>query len=459
MTRTVAVVGAGAAGLCAAKYLVQAGHDVTVFEIGSHIGGLWRYRNDNGRSSAYASLHINSEKRNTQFTDFPFSDDVPVFPSHEDMCRYLESYADHFGVTERIRFNSRITEISPVSGPTGGWNLEIENGQRAEFDSVVVATGHLSDPLMPEFLGDFEGEALHSHDYEEPLRFIGQKVLVVGAGNSACDIAADLCQVGCDTVMSVRSPVLIVPKLIFGVPVTQVVGLFERKWLPSSFVDWARKLVTLVVHGPMEGLGLRTPKGRQHPISHATLVNHIKYQRVRVASAVVAVSGKTVTFADGSSEDFDTIIAATGYELRLPEVPEDIVQVSDDGRMELYKRVIPPGWPGIYFVGFFNTDGLSNLRMFEVQMRLVCALENGEISLPSTEAMRDDIAAMDRWVAETYPPGPRHAIEIDPIKYSADIDDTIRRRRLEMESKRCKWASRSGSTAAPARPAATDARR
>lgn len=426
--RKVGIIGAGAAGLCSAKYLLAGGLDVTLFEAGSMIGGLWVYGNDNGRSSAYASLHINSEKRNTQFHDFPFPADTQEFPSHEDMARYLESFARNFGVAERIRFNSTVTRVTPqIAEGAMRWVVEVNDGlELHEFDSVIVAAGHLTEHVMPPFANDFEGEAIHSHYYRVPAPFAGKRVLVVGSGNSGCDITADLTAHAARTVMAARSPELIVPKIFMGKPVTQITGRFEKPWLPSGMPRLARKVITYLSHGPMENFGLRTPKGRTHPTSHATLINLFAYRRAFAKPGVVSATGKTVQFADGTREEFDTMICATGYDIRFPFLDQEIVQV-EDGGLQLFKRVVPPGWPGIYFLGYFNTAGSSNLRMFEVQSRWIAEIESGRSILPSSDEMFADIEATDRYYQRHYPGGPRYALEIEPLRYTREVESETRR--------------------------------
>jgi cation diffusion facilitator CzcD-associated flavoprotein CzcO len=421
--RRVAVIGAGASGICAAKYLLQAGLDVQVFEIGTRIGGLWVYENDNGRSSAYASLHINSEKRNTQFSDFPFAPDIQYFPNHHDMAKYLHAYADRYSVTERIRFNAEVKSVVPRLSGDGklSWAITTARGETEAFDAVVVGTGHLSIPIDPDWARDFSGEYLHSHYYRVPAPFLGKRVLVVGKGNSGCDIAADLCVYASRTVMLVRSPELIVPKIFLGVPVTQVTGFFTRKWLPASVPQLVRRIITRLVHGRMESWGIETPKGVTHPISHATLINHIAYRRVEVKRTIAKVSGKTVTFGDGTAEDLDVIIGATGYEIDYPFVAPELLPLQD-GRADLYKRIVPVGWPGLYYIGLFNTLGSSNLRMFEEQSKWIAAIERGQIILPSRAEMRRDIDARNAYIARRFPPGRRHAIEVEPVPYTRELE-------------------------------------
>lgn len=426
--RRIGVIGAGASGICAAKYLLQSGLEVEVLEIGTQIGGLWVYENDNGRSSAYESLHINSEKRNTQFHDFPFSKDVQFFPDHRDMAKYLRSYADHYGVTPRIRFNSTVKSVLPQSLPDGKlvWNVHVEGlANPLQYDGVVVCTGHLTVPRSPEWAGEFGGEYMHAHYYRTPERFLGKRVLVVGIGNSGCDITADIAPFASRTVVAARSPELIVPKLFLGVPVTQITGKFERPWLPAAVPQLVRKLITRIVHGRMEDWGLRTPDGPTHPISHATLINLFAYRRCFAKPGVKAVSGKRVTFADGTSEEFDVVIGATGYEIDYPFVTPDMLPL-EEGRADLFKRIAPVDFPGLYFVGLFNTLGSSNLRMFEVQSRWIAAVERGDALLPGKAEMLEDIRQRNEFIARKFPPGHRHAVEIIPIPYTKEMERETR---------------------------------
>jgi len=418
-SRHIAIIGAGAAGICAAKYLLAAGHRVTLFEIGTRIGGVWEYENDNGRSSAYASLHINTEKRVTQFHDHPFPETTQLFPSHRDMASYLRSYADRFGVAPFIRFRSTVTAVHPIDAGAAGWDVEIDGSERMPFDAVVAAGGHLSEYVLPPFAGDFTGELLHSHHFRRPEPFAGKRVLVVGTGNSACDITADLAPFAARTVMSSRSPALIVPKLFLGLPVTQLTGLLERPWLPRAAPQAMRRAITRLAHGRMERWGLRTPRGRTHPTSHPTLINLFAYQRASVRPGIASVEGKRVLFIDGSTEDFDTMICATGYALRVP-FAEDLVPV-EDGGLRLYRRVVPPSCRGLYFVGYFNTAGSSNLRMFEHQSRWIAELEAARCALPDEARMREEIARDEQYYAKHFPAGPRYAIEIDPVRYARQL--------------------------------------
>ena len=421
MTR-IAVVGAGAAGICAAKHLLAEGSEVVVYEMGSVIGGLWVYENDNGRSPAYRSLHINSEADVTSYEDFPFPRGTPLYPRHDVVRGYLVAYADHFGVTPHIRFHSTVERIEPAED--GQWRVRLARGAEELFDGVVVAPGHQAVPSHPPFRDDFTGEYLHVHEYRTPEPFTGKRVLVVGTGNSAFDAAADICTVTAATVMVARSPVLIMPRLLFGIPTARILAKIEKPWIPWPVRRQIRVLLASLAHGRMERWGLVTPKTRTHPASHPTLMIHAAYGRVEFRPDVASVSGITVRFTDGTAGDFDVMLAATGYELDLPFLSPALVPVRNR-RLDLYKRVIVPRLPGLYFVGYFNVAGGANIRMMGPQARLVSAVVSGRVRLPAPEAMYADIKRERDLLKRRYPDRPRYGLELDPTDYRCQIDDLL----------------------------------
>jgi thioredoxin reductase len=407
------VIGAGAAGLCAAKTLIAAGVDVTIFEAGSKIGGLWVYENDNGLSSAYRSLHINSEARVSAYGDFPFPPDAPLYPDHSEMQAYFEAYAEHFDLKHRIRFKTR---VASVSRDDGGLKLRTEDGAEDHFDGVVAASGHQSSPRHPPEFAAFSGTYLHAHSYRVPEPFAGQRVLVIGPGNSGVDIAADICTVTKHTVLSARSPVLIMPRMMFGVPNSRTLGAIEKPWVPWPIRIWARALLTRMFHGRMEQWGFRTPKTRTHPISHPTLISHIAWKRIAVKPGIEKVEGQQVTFSDGTTQTFDSVIAATGYRTEYPYLAPDMAPLAGT-RPALYNRVVHPSIPGLYFIGLFDVSGGSNIRMMDDQARYIAAIATGAVTLPNQDQMQKAIAADHAWAAKQFPDSPRYGLELDPHRY------------------------------------------
>lgn len=425
--RRVAVVGAGAGGLCAAKHLLQRGIDVTVFEMGSRVGGLWVYENDNRRSPAYASLHINSEAAVTSYEDFPFPPDTPLFPRHDQVRGYLEAYARAFGVDRRIRFNSRVTAVE--ADEDNRWRVTLARGESEVFDAVVVAPGHQAKPAHPPFRDDFTGEYRHVHDYRVPEPYAGKRVLVVGTGNSAMDVAADLAGTASTVAVVARSPVLIMPRMLFGVPTARVLAKLERRWMPWPLRRWLRELLATVVHGRMERYGLTPPRKRTHPTGHPTIMMHAGYGRVVFRPGVRSVHGQKVEFVDGRSEEFDVMLAATGYDVDLPFVSPDVVPVLGR-RLDLYKRIFPPGRPNLYFVGYFNVSGGANIRMMDAQCRLVAAVFAGEVRLPDPETMRRDVEREKRELHRRFPDRPRYELELEPAQYREQLAALERENRV-----------------------------
>jgi dimethylaniline monooxygenase (N-oxide forming) len=419
MTQHFAIIGAGAGGLCAAKYLTAKGVDVTIFEVGSHLGGLWVYNNDSGMSPAYKSLHINSEGQVSTFIDFPFPDGAPLYPDHSEMWRYFERYADHFDLRRRIRFNARVKAVEPDEGK---FRIVLESGEADTFDGVIVATGHQSVPRHPPQVEGFAGDYIHAHSYRIPNPFAEKRVLVIGPGNSGVDIAADICAMTDHTVLSARSPVLIMPRMMFGVPSARTLVRLEKPFLPLRFRLWIRAQLTRMFHGRMEHWGFRTPKTRTHPISHPTLISQIAWGRITVKPGIESVDGHQVRFTDGSEERFDAIIAATGYTTALPFLANDISPIeADSTHLNLYNRVAHPGLDGLYFIGFFDATGGSNIRMMDDQADYISEMATGTVKRPTEPKMRAAIATERAWTATQFPDSPRYGLELDPRRYRKQL--------------------------------------
>ncbi|HEX2941560.1 MAG TPA: NAD(P)-binding domain-containing protein [Rhodopila sp.] len=426
--KRVAIIGAGASGLCSAKYLLAAGFDVTVFEIGTQIGGMWCYQNDSGRSSAYRTLHINTSRGVTRFSDLDFDPDTQPFPDHFDMHRYLIQYADHFGVTPRIRFNCQVAAVRPAFDPAREppmWEVELKGGEVERFDAVLVATGHLTTPLHAPELQAFGDGYLHAHYYREPEPFVGKRICVVGVGNSACDIASDVCVTSKRTVLVARSGVVILPKLMFGRAFTDITAQIQRPWLPRKLRQKLIRFLVWLAHGDMTKLGFKKSTALSHVTSNATVTTDIAYRRIAVKQGIESIDGHTIRFVDGTAEEFDTLIAATGYRIDIDIIPPEVIRVQEGNRLDLYMRIVPPGWPGLFFMGFFNTDTALNM-VFEHQARWVREFLLGNAELPSDAEMRQAIADRTAWYRAQYRDTARHTIEEEHVRYLTDLRTTLK---------------------------------
>jgi cation diffusion facilitator CzcD-associated flavoprotein CzcO len=213
---TVCVIGAGSSGIAAVKALTEAGFAFDCFEASDRVGGIWVFGNRNGMSAAYRSLHINTSRERMAYSDFPMPASYPDFPHHSQIAAYFEAYVDHFGLRDRITFDTRVTRAE--RRPDGAWDVTTDRTGTRTYDALVVANGHHWDPRWPEpaFPGHerFAGIQMHSHDYkgDDPDLFRDRSVVVLGMGNSAMDIAVESSFVAARTYLAARRRAWVIPK-------------------------------------------------------------------------------------------------------------------------------------------------------------------------------------------------------------------------------------------------------
>jgi dimethylaniline monooxygenase (N-oxide forming) len=415
------IIGAGSSGIAVAKALKQKGLDFDCFEKGSDIGGNWRYNNDNGVSAAYRSLHIDTSRKNLQYPDFPTPDDWPDFPSHWQVMKYLEDYAETFGIRPHIRFRTSVMKVEPAGDR---WAVTLDSGETLTYGAVIVANGHLWDTRLPDFPGRFDGTQIHSHAYKTAAPFDDKRVLVVGIGNSAVDIAVDLCRRARSVHISTRRGAWIMPKYIMGIPTDRWGAFFSRKLkLPTVISRMiVNKLMYLTV-GDQRRYGMPTPKHpmwREHATISQELLPYIGHGWIKVKPNVAKLDGSRVSFADGSSEDFDAIIYATGYKTSFPFLDPAIFQVRDNEAPPLYRRMLALERPGLYFAGLVQPIG-ATIPLVEIQARWLAGVLSGEIALPSAEAMRAELREHWRGVKRRYVDSARYTLEVDYRDYATQM--------------------------------------
>lgn len=428
--RRAAVIGAGPAGLVTAKTLMEFGFDVSVYESGSFVGGTWVYNNDNGRQFLYKNLHINTSKALTAFSGLPFPQETQPIPDHRDMARYFAAYAEHFNVTRKIRFNSPVREVLPV--PLAGnkrsqWRVLADNQAPEIYDIVAICTGAFDKPKSFAEAQYFTGEYLHSSEYREPERYVGKHVCVVGAGNSAVDIASDLCTTASSVTLVARSAVKIVPHFIAGRSLNDIGRSLQKRWIPDAVRRFITRILVNIVHGNETSLGFKPLKHRVHPTISSTIVQDILFSRVKVRQGIETVSDKKITFTDGASQEFDTIIAATGFTIGFPFLSREIID-GTKGNLDLYLRIVPPEWPGLYFVGMVNPDTPINFAC-ERQARWIAAIERDGAVLPNAKEMFQQIADKNAWVARFYGTAARHSFQEESKIYYRELDIVLRKAR------------------------------
>lgn len=356
--RTVAVIGAGPCGLTAAKNLLDLGHRVTLFEADDAVGGNWRLADRTGHASSMATTRAISSKRFSAFEDFRFPSDYPDYPSQSELLRYFEAYARHFELYPHIRFGHRVTRCAPQGA--GGWAVTVEASGRSSldrFDALVVANGHHWNPRMPELPGAFAGRLLHSHAVKDASGFAGERVLIIGGGNSACDCAAEISRAAAQTDMSWRRGYWIMPKYLFGRPSDKMLFKIRKlpRWLRTGIAEQVLRFYTrdLGAHGfPRPDHHF----GASHPTINSTLLDLIREKRIRWRPELRAITGSRVRFVDGGEAAYDTIVAATGYRISHPFFDPALIDFSR-GPVPLYLRMLPANLPGLYFIGLFQPLG------------------------------------------------------------------------------------------------------
>jgi hypothetical protein len=421
---TYCIVGAGASGLTVAKNFRQAGLKFDCFERQGDVGGNWWYGSP--VSSVYRSAHLISSKRLTEYTDFPMPDDFPHYPGQVQVLEYLRSYARQFGLYETIHLNCGVRRIEPQGHE---WRVTFDDGGERVYAGVVIANGHHWDPQRPNYPGTFSGQTLHSAQYKTPDALAGRRVLVVGAGNSGCDIAVEAAQHAVATFHSMRRGYHYLPKFLYGKPV-DVCGERLLRWgLPL----WlrrilARRLIKMSLGAPAD-FGLPAPDHKlfeTHPIINSQMLYYVGHGKIRVKPEVSELAGDQVRFSDGSQEPIDTIIYATGFRLSFPFIDREHLNWTD-GRPQLFLNVFHPHNDGLFVAGLIQPDsGAWGLVDYQAQLiaRFLLALKNEPAKAERFRRLKRAGAA-DLSAGIRYVDSPRHAIEVEHFTYRRRLQALI----------------------------------
>jgi len=421
----VCVIGAGSTGIAICKALGDSGVPYLCFEKSDRVGGNWVFKNKNGLSSAYRSLHINTSRDRMQYADFPMPRSYPDFPHHALIAEYFDAYVERFDLRKNIRFERGVAKVTKELGV---FRVDLEDGTHEHFDAVVVANGHHWDPRWPDppFPGRFDGSELHSHHYidpSEPRELVGKRVVVVGMGNSAMDIACELSRPGVAerVFLSMRRGAWVIPNYVLGRPLDQSIPL-------PPFLPWKlRQAFATAVHrfavGPMERYGLPTPDhklGEAHPTISSELLPKLGRGDITPKPNIASLDGRRVRFVDDSVEQVDAIIYCTGYKVSFPFFdPVWIAAPNND--LPLFRRVFHPEEPGLAFAGLLQPLG-AIMPLAEAQGRWLAAYFRGEYALPSRTEMLDDIRREREAMFKRYVASARHTMQVDFDDYLRDLD-------------------------------------
>ncbi len=338
------VIGAGPLGLACAKALKEAAIPYVQVEATDHVGGNWAH-------GVYETAHIISSRKTTEYPDWPMPDDYPDFPSKQQMEAYYNAFADTFGLREHIEFEATVTAVRPR--PDQRWDVTIQTAAGAPdervYGGVLVCNGHHWDKCFPPWTDAYEGELIHSKDYKVPAQLEGKRVLVLGGGNSGCDLASEAARVADACDWSLRRGYHFLPKTLFGVPSVELVHPWAPVWLQRIITGLLRRVVV----GKYTDYGLPKPDHKlfeAHPTVNSEVFHYLKHGRIQPRPDVVETRGDVVVFTDGTEATYDLVVCATGYHVTIPFLPEGLVPVAGKTAQTIGGALVP-GRKNLFVVG------------------------------------------------------------------------------------------------------------
>ncbi|WP_369368147.1 flavin-containing monooxygenase [Streptomyces sp. CG4] len=360
------VIGAGPAGLAAARALAERDLPYTHIERHTGPGGLWDI--DNPGSPMYESAHFISSKTLSGFGGYPMPDHFADYPPHRQILSYLTSFAEAYGLRDRIEFGTEVRSVD--KNPDGTWTVTRADGRAGTHRHVVVCTGAQWHPNVPDLPGDFTGEIRHTITYRSSAELRGKRVLVVGAGNSGLDIACDAARSADHAAISMRRGYWFIPKHLFGRPVDTIAagGPHLPMWLQQKVFGGLLRWL----NGDPRRLGLQKPDHKlfeTHPALNSQLIHHLQHRDITARPGIARTAGRTVHFTDGTSDDFDLILLATGY---VHKVPVAQSYFGDEQHPDLYLSSFSREHEGLFGVGFVETNS-GAYQLFDSQAQLIAS--------------------------------------------------------------------------------------
>ncbi|WP_211473097.1 flavin-containing monooxygenase [Collimonas humicola] len=363
----VCIIGGGPGGLSAARALKRQGVSYEQFERHSDVGGIWDMNNPG--SPMYESAHFISSRDQSGYADFPMPKDYPDYPTNQQIVSYVRSFARAFGLYDNIRFGVSVRSIDKLAD--GRWQVTLENGEQRRYGAVICATGCNWDPSLPEIKGQFNGEIRHSVTYKRGEEFKGKRVMVVGAGNSGADISCDAATYADSAFISMRRGYHFIPKHLFGVPSDEFAekGPQLPMWMERPVFSGILKMIT----GDLTRFGLPKPDHKlfeSHPLMNTQLLHHLQHGNIAVRPDVERYDGDEVVFKDGSREQLDLVLYATGYKWSAPYAGSYFEW--QGGRPQMYLSVFNRAHRNLFGIGYIETNS-SAFKLFDAQAHLIAS--------------------------------------------------------------------------------------
>jgi len=423
----VCVVGGGPAGLALARSFLAQGIPFDVFERHSDVGGLWDQNNPG--SPVYDSAHFISSKTQSHYHDFDMPEDYPDYPSNKQILSYMHAFADTYGLRPHIHFNTEVKEAVPENG---GWRVTLSTGETKQYASLVCANGTNWHAVLPTYPGTYTGEMRHAQSYRSMDEFKGKRVLVIGAGNSGCDIACDAAQAADKAFISMRRGYHFIPKHLFGLPADAFAASGPQ--LPMWLEQRVFGAMLRIINGDLTRLGLQKPDHRifeTHPILNTQLLHFLAHGDIKAKPDIARFDGKTVHFKDGTSEEIDLVLCATGYAWKVPYLdPKNFTW--KHSRPDLYMNLFSRETPNLYALGFMETNG-GAYKLFDQMADLIAR------TIVARAKGGADAAAVDKLIATDKPDltGGIHFVGSD--RHATYVEIAAYRKHMNAIRKRLRW--------------------
>ena len=425
--KKVAIIGAGPSGITAIKNFADLGFEVTAFERCAGVGGNWRFNDPSGHSSVFETTHIISSKHTSFYEDFPLPESASDYPSHKELLDYFNGYADHFDIKKLIKFGTEV--VSCNQRENSSWEVEWKDITSNEvtieiFDALVVCNGHHHKPRYPEYPGEFSGELIHSHDFKSNEPFKDKRVLVIGGGNSACDVAVETARVSASTSISWRRGYYLIPKFMYGLPVD--LYALKNRWMPTFLRESYTKMMLEIFQGKNEDIGLQKPAQNlfgTHPTVNSELYYAVRHGKVVPHVEIEKYEGNTVHFKDGKKAEYDVIIACTGFQIKHDFFKKSFINY-EEGKIPLLHKMIPADIKNLYFIGLFQPLGCI-WPGAELQSKLAAKHLSGQWipNKPIKELIKKELANPDVKQIDT----PRHTITVDDYSFRDRLKKELKR--------------------------------